>query len=767
MATKYQVSTEFSILDRASAQLKKMSAAGSAVGGAWNRSVAAAQARVDAFGRSVAAAGKMAVGIGIGAAAAGVVAATKQYADFEGSIRSAGAAFGAAFIKADNFEQKLKEMESSVRAVAAATEFDATQAGKALETLAKAGVDATQAVKLLPNVADLATAACVNMDDAVALAIGSLTTMGMKSDDPIKLAENFVHLSDVMTHTANSAYMSLGDVSEAIKAGGSFFKSASNDLNVMSASLTALASNSIRGSDAGVHLRNIMVRLSTPTGAASKALQSMNIQTADAAGNLLPLPKIIGQLNKAMEGMGTTQRDANLYAIFGMQNIAAVRALLSTGEDALKKYAQAAANSMGAVSAAAEAQRGGLMNQFKVLQSALTELGFKFVEAFKSKGSDAIRQLTEAVSNFDPQPLINSLITAVDVVSGFVKAAWAMRYVIGSIVGIFVLWRTVTTAAALAIGAYHAVVSVATAVQMAYGIAIKGSSAASAAFTFATTGTKIAVTALSAVMSAAKFVIMGVNAAFAANPIGLVIVAVTALVGIILVMTNHWKQVTMAVDGFFEKISNMQGIGGAILQFLARPFEIAWKMIRSVFDIFAAFKEGGFINGIKMIGVSILQFIWAPIHSILKLLSAIPGVGKFVKGIDGALESARDNLLGTAHLENTPAAEKGGAAAAMGIARQQAAANAMAAQPATDAASAMAAARKGQASQAAMAGGLPRAADNGAASAAPTATAAQASSYSRSENITTNRLEVGLADGLEVKNGSAAAPNFTLYTGGR
>ena len=592
MATKYQVSTEFSILDRASAQLKKMSAAGSAVGGAWNRSVAAAQARVDAFGRSVAAASKLAVGIGIGAVAGGLVAATKQYADFEGSIRSAGAAFGVAFIKADNFEQKLKEMEAATRAVAAATEFDATQAGRAMETLAKAGVNASQAVGLLPGVADLATAACVNMDDAVALAIGSLNTMGMMSDDPAKLAANMTRLSDVMTYTANSAYMSIQDVSAAISAGGSFFKTASNNLNVMSGSLTALAANSIKGAEAGVHLRNIMVNLSSPTAKASAALEAMNIQTTDAAGNLLPLPKIIGQMNKAMAGMGDVQKNANLYDIFGKQNIAAVTALLNTGEDALNKYAQAAANSMGAVSAAAQAQRGGLMNQFKVLQSALTELGFKFVEAFKGKGSDAIRQLTEAVSNFDPQPLINSLITAVDVVSGFVKAAWAMRYVIGSIVGIFVLWRTVTTAAALAIGAYHAVVS-----------------AASAAFTFATTGTKIAVTALSAVMSAAKFVIMGVNAAFAANPIGFVIVAVTALVGIILVMTNHWKQVTMAVDGFFEKISNMHGIGGAILQFLARPFEIAWKMIRSVFDFFAAFKEGGFINGIKMLGLSILQFI--------------------------------------------------------------------------------------------------------------------------------------------------------------
>ena len=767
MATQYRIATEFSIIDRASAQLNKMNSAGKLVGYGWSRSITAAQTRIDAFGRSVAAASKMAVGIGVGAIGAGIVVATKQYVDFESAVRAAGAAYGSAFVNAPDFEANLKDMEKSVRAVAAATEFDATQAGRAMETLAKAGVNASQAVGLLPGVADLATAACVNMDDAVALAVGSLNTMGMMSDDPAKLAANMTRLSDVMTYTANSAYMSIQDVSAAISAGGSFFKTASNNLNVMSGSLTALAANSIKGAEAGVHLRNIMVNLSSPTKQAAIALKSMNIQTTDAAGNLLPLPKIIGQMNKAMAGMGDVQKNANLYDIFGKQNIAAVTALLNTGEDALNKYAQAAANSMGAVSAAAQAQRGGLMNQFKVLQSALTELGFKFVEAFKGKGSDAIRQLTEAVSNFDPQPLINSLITAVDVVSGFVKAAWAMRYVIGSVVGIFVLWRTVTTGAAIAIGVYNGALELIAGAQIAYGIVVKHSTVMQEAFATATTRTRVATVFCAAAIKVAAAAQALWNGVIMANPIGAIIVAIVALVGIILVLTNHWKQVTLAVDGFFAKISNMQGIGGVILKFLARPFEIAWKMIRSVFDIFAAFKEGGFINGVKMLGLAILQFIALPIQNILKMLSFIPGIGKLSAGIDNWFQNTRDSLLGTAHLEKTPSAEKGGAAAAMGIARQQAAANAMAAQPATDAASAMAAARKGQASQAAMAGGLPRAADNGAASAAPTATAAQANSYSRSESVTTNRLEVGLADGLEVKNGSAAAPNFTLYTGGR
>lgn len=713
MATKYQVSTEFSILDRASAQLKKMSAAGSAVGGAWNRSVAAAQARVDAFGRSVAAASKMAVGIGIGAISAGIVVATKQYADFEGAIRAAGAAFGTAFINADNFEQKLKEMEAATRAVAAATEFDATQAGKALETLAKAGVNASQAVGLLPGVADLATAACVNMDDAVALAIGSLSTLGMKSKDPAQLAVNMTRLSDVMTHTANSAYMSLQDVAAAISATGSFFTTANNDLNVFSGSLTALANQNIRGAEAATHLRNIMVNLSSPTAAAANALKTMNIQTADAEGNLLPLPKIIGQMNKAMAGMGDVQKTALKYAIFGKQNIAAIDAMLNTGEDALNNYAQAAANSMGAASAAAEVMRGGLMNQFKVLQSALTELGFKFVEAFKGKGSDAIRQLTEAVSNFDPQPLINGLMVVIDVIGGLVKAAWNMCYIIGTLVGLFVMWRTVTTAAAIATTAYHAVVATATAAQMAYGIVVKGSAAAQAAFAFATGKTKIAVVAFSAVMKVAQAVQWAFNAAMAANPIGLVVATIIALIAIIVVMVIKWKEITSAVDGFFAKIRNMTGVGGAILKFLVTPFETAWRMIRSVFDIFAAFKAGGFLNGLKMIGLAILQWLVAPLQGMLQALSFLPGIGTLSEKMNNWFDTTRQNLLNGGGLPKT---EEGEAAVA---------------------------------------------------GAAPTASAAAANSYSREESVTTSRVEVGLADGLEVKNGSAAAPNFTLNTGGR
>lgn len=712
----YKIVTEFSVLDRATNQLNKMASQGNVAAGVLGRGISQAQTRVNALGATMSSALSMGVKVGVGAIAAGLAVATRQYAQYDESIRSAAAAYGPAFTQADNFESKLKDMGRAVRNVAAATEFDAVQAGNAMKTLAQAGVQSEQAIALLPGVANLATTALTGMDEAVGLAVGSLNVMGMMSDKPEELAKNMTRISDVMAYTANSAYMSLQDVGAAISAGGSFFKTANNDLNVMSGSLTALANNSIKGAEAGTHLRNIMTNLSAPTSSAAAALKKMNITTTDAAGNLLPLPKIIGQFNKAMAGMGDAEKNANIYDIFGKQNIAAVTALLNTGEEALNSYALAAANSAGTAAKGAEVIRGGLINQLKVLVSGLTELGFKFVEAFETRGSSGLKKLTEAVNSFDPQPLINAAIKIVDAVTGMVMTAWKFRGVILAVVGTMLAWRASMTAIVVGMKlmqGFNVVMAFGKGIMIAYKaaavgttVAIKAQGAASIA---AAAGMKVA--------TAAQWLW---NAAMTANPIGLIIAGVVALVGIIIVLIGKWQAVSAAIDGFFERIRNMKGIGGAILKQLVAPLEFVWNTIRGIFDTINAFKVGGFIAGIKMLGLSILQMIAAPIQAILESLSWIPGMEWLHSKISGFFENTRNSIL--------------------------------AGSGATDSA-----------------GGLPAEseADAAASMAEPTRSAAVANSYSREESVTTNRVEIGLSDGLTVKNGATAAPAFTLQTGRR
>lgn len=600
MASRYEVSTTFALVDRVSAALKSIGASGDAVSGRLNASLLKAQERVTAFGETAKAAGKMLIGMGVAAVGAGLVIATKQYADFDAALHGAGAAFSDVDSSAADFEERLHEIGLSARAVAAATEFDAKQTADAMATLARAGVTSSNAIALLPGIADLATAACVEMNEAVGMAVGGLNVMGMMSDKPEILAQNMKRLSDVMAYTADSANMSLTDVSEAITAGGAFFKTANNDLNMFSASLTALANNSIVGAEAGTHLRNIMTNLSAPTDKAAAALKSMGIATTDSSGSLLSLSDIVGQFNKAMVGMGDAERNANLYAIFGKQNIAAFNALLNTGADALEGYAATAANSTDAAMQKAEALRGSLLNKLNVLKSALIEKGFQFVDAFAGKGGNFITELTESISNFDVTPLVNGLTTALNVITKIVQTAWTFRGVIIAIVAAMTTWRLVTDAIVIAQKAHNVITTVATGAQIAYASVIKGSTAAQSALAFATTGTKIATAIFTVVMKVAagaagvfSGAMSALTAAMMANPIGLIIAgivaAVAALIGIIVLCVKHWDSISAAL----KRVGDwFVWLGTSIAEFASSAWEAITGFFTNLYHRFMTFLFG-------------------------------------------------------------------------------------------------------------------------------------------------------------------------------
>lgn len=715
MASRYEVSTTFALVDRASAALKSIGASGDAVSGRLNASLLKAQERVTAFGKTAKAAGKMLIGMGVAAVGAGLVVATKQYADFDAALHGAGAAFSDVDSSAADFEERLHEIGLSARAVAAATEFDAKQTADAMATLARAGVDSSNAIALLPGVADLATAACVEMNEAVGMAVGGLNVMGMMSDNPEILAQNMKRLSDVMAYTADSANMSLTDVSEAITAGGAFFKTANNDLNMFSASLTALANNSIVGAEAGTHLRNIMTNLSAPTDNAAAALKSMGIATTDSSGNLLSLSDIVGQFNKAMVGMGDAERNANLYAIFGKQNIAAFNALLNTGADALEGYAATAANSTDAAMQKAEALRGSLLNKLNVLKSALTEKGFQFVDAFAGKGGNFITELTESISNFDVTPLVNGLTTALNVITKIVQTAWTFRGVIIAVVAAMTTWRLVTDAIVIAQKAHNVITAVATGAQIAYASVIKGSTAAQSALAFATTGTKIATAIFTVVMKVAagaagvfSGAMSALTAAMMANPIGLIIagivVAVAALIGIIVLCVKHWDSISAALkrvgDWFvwlgtsianfaveaWNSITNFfSGVGTRIAEFASSAWEaitgfftgigetlngwvetIKGKLqplfdwIHGLFDgvaamwqnVMSVFQAEGIVGVFKRIGSAILGWVLTPIENMLRALTWIPGVGDTIEGWADKIADMRSGFAESASFES-------------------------------------------------------------------------------------------------------------------
>ncbi|MFK8272850.1 phage tail tape measure protein [Capnocytophaga canimorsus] len=120
------------------------------------------------------------------------------------------------------------------------------------------------------------------------------------------------------------------------------------------------------------------------------------------------------------------------------------------------------------------------------------------------------------------------------------------------------------------------------------------------------------------------------NAALYANPVGLIIAAIAAMIALIVVAVKKFDEWGAAI------LYLMGPIGWLVI-----VIKTLWKHWDSIKK---AFTDGGIVEGLKRIGAVILDMLLYPIQQLLQLLSNIPGLGKlagkgadFIKGMRDAL----------------------------------------------------------------------------------------------------------------------------------
>jgi hypothetical protein len=171
--------------------------------------------------------------------------------------------------------------------------------------------------------------------------------------------------------------------------------------------------------------------------------------------------------------------------------------------------------------------RGSIQNKIENLTGALTELGFKFVEAFQEKGIGLIEKLTDAVSNFDPQPIIDAAVTIGNVIADIIGIVWNLRFFILGAAAAWGIYKTAMLGAAIVAPILDMIKAVQTLMK-----AQKGMNVAQAVFNYLLT----------------------------TNPIGLAVVAIGILVGLI-----------MACEGKMQRLMGVLQLLGMVLAAVFLP----------------------------------------------------------------------------------------------------------------------------------------------------------------------------------------------------
>ncbi len=323
-------------------------------------------------------------------------------------------------------------LEEAARECGRTTAFSATEAAEALNYLALAGYNADEAATALPTVLKLAGAGAMDLAAASDMVTDSMSALGIEATET-----NLNTFADQLAQTASKANTSVSQLGEAILTVGGTAKGLAGGTTELNTALGILADNGLKGAEGGTHLRNMILSLQSPTGDASKALQSLGVDVYDAQGNMRGLNDIFKDLQSGMEGMTAAQKDSIISTLFNTTDLTAANAMLSNCTDRWDELSAAIENSAGACEDMYSIQLDNLDGDIKILKSGLSDLGISIYKDLNGPlremtqlGTSMVEELSQAYSEGGMAGMVGAvgdcLSEAVNVIAGYAPQVVSM-----------------------------------------------------------------------------------------------------------------------------------------------------------------------------------------------------------------------------------------------------------------------------------------------------------------------------------------------------
>lgn len=462
---------------------------------------------------------------------------------------------------------ELEQLEDAARLYGATTVFSATEAADALKYMALAGWDAETSMAALPGVLDLAAASGMDLAAASDMVTDYLSAFGME-------AEEASYMADLLTYAQGNSNTSTQQLGEAYRNCAANLSASGQDIETVTSLLEAMANQGLKGSQAGTALAAMMRDITDKMEEGKISIGNTSVSVQDAEGNFRDLTDILLDVEKAVDGMGTAEQAAALSNVFTANSIKGVNLVLNEGIGTISGYEDALRSSTGTAAEAASTMSDNLSGDLKQLESAMDELKLKIFEDAEGPLRDVVQMITtngipaiEAlINNIDK--LIPVVVTAAAAMGSY-KAAVAVQSIVkGAQQGIDDLKETIAKKTA-ATKAATAAEKLDTAEEQANKAAKQASTVEEQANTIAknnnavatkngtteeqlnaaaTNTAKVAKDSEKIATEGATVAQEGLNKAIAANPVGLLVSALSILITVL-------SSAAIAIWGNAEEVS--------------------------------------------------------------------------------------------------------------------------------------------------------------------------------------------------------------------
>jgi TP901 family phage tail tape measure protein len=523
----------------------------------FNRQMNDVSSRTRDIGRSFQSTGQTmttALSVPLGLIGAGVI---KMGAEFEATMSKVKAMTGA------NSEE-MSKLQAKAMDLGSTTKYSASEVAEGMTFLGQAGFKTNDILASMEGMLNLASAGGLGLAEASDIASNVLTGFGLSADQA-------GHMADVLALASANSNTNVQQLGDAMKYLAPTAKSLGWNLEDTTSAVMALSDAGIQGEMAGAAFSTSLTNLTKDGSPASKLMKELGINVFDAQGKMKPLPAVIGEIEKATDGMTQKQKASTISTLFGAEAYKHWSVLLDKGSDGLEKNSQALQKADGSAKQMATTMNDNLKGAWDGFTSALETVAIQIYQQFQPALTSIVEKATQVVQWFSN--LNASTQKTIAIIGLIVGAIGPVILVLGLLIN-FV--ASVISSFGLIVGAVGKVISIFNRVRTAMNLT----------------------TILASITS----------------PVGIIIASIVALIAVAVLIWKNWDTI---------KAKTIE-IWGNITEFLSTT----WESIKSGVSSFMDTAKQKFSDGWQKVKEktseifdSIIDFIvtWGT-----RLLSAIP-----------------------------------------------------------------------------------------------------------------------------------------------
>lgn len=297
----------------------------------------------------------------------------------------------------------VKQMSSDAKKYASQYGISVHNIADGYEELVKKGYSSQQSLGSMKSLLQASKASGDDFNEVVHVSTSTLEQFGLRTKSTAGMLANTKRVTNALAYAADMTSTNFHDAGKAMEYVGGTAHQAQWSLETTSAAIVLLSNKGLEADKAGTGLRKMMTSIISPTDKAYAALKQLGVHIKDKNGALMSLPNIIDQFQSKLSKYKPAQRVNFLHVIFGQTGQEAAGDLITAGGKALQELSDKAkkAEKTNYVGTLSDKNMKSAQNQMARFRESIKVLSMDFSNTLLPTITKVVKGLSNLLSRFD------------------------------------------------------------------------------------------------------------------------------------------------------------------------------------------------------------------------------------------------------------------------------------------------------------------------------------------------------------------------------